>query len=189
MASGKRGRLAARSGLLLAGLALLAACGGDGGASAAGQAPCPRIVILAEGADLTRFRGNASGDLTAMTADARIAGFEATCDYGGRDRSRLDVRVTPRFEVERGPAAEGRIVELPWFVALTDAGDSAVLDRQGFASRVAFAPNVVRTGLQGQTARLSMPLGEGRRAADYTLRISLQLTPEELALNRARGPR
>ncbi|NKE43980.1 hypothetical protein HB662_04275 [Roseomonas frigidaquae] len=174
----------------LAGLALLAGCGGNQSlTSAASQAPCPRIVILADGADLTRFRAGASGDLTALTADARIAGFQANCDFAGRDRSALDVRVTPRFEVERGPAAEGRTLELPWFVALSDAGDAALLDRQAFTSRVTFGPNVVRTTIQGQTARLSMPLGQGVRAVDYTVRISLQLTPEELALNRARGPR
>jgi hypothetical protein len=172
----------------LAGLALLAACGSDQGASS-GQAPCPRIVILADGADLTRFRGGASGDLTALTADARIAGFEANCDFASRDRSGLAVRVTPRFEVERGPAAQGRTLDVPWFVALTDAGDATVLDRQAFTSRVSFGPNVVRDTIQGQTARLTVPLGQGARAADYTVRISLQLTPEELALNRARGPR
>jgi len=159
------------------------------GVSSASQAPCPRIVILADGADLTRFRAGASGDLTALTADARIAGFEANCDFASRDRSALNIRLTPRFEVERGPAAEGRTLDLPWFVALTDAGDERLLDRQAFTSRVAFGPNVVRTTIQGQTARLSMPLGQGVRAADYTVRISLQLSPEELALNRARGPR
>lgn len=172
----------------LAGLALLAACGSDQGA-ATNQAPCPRIVILADGADLTRFRAGASGDLTALTADARVTGFQANCDFAGRDRSALNVRVTPRFEVERGPAAEGRTLDIPWFVALTDAADTTVLDRQGFTSRVAFAPNVVRTAIEGQAARLTMPLGQGVRAADYNVRISLQLTPEELALNRARGPR
>ncbi|MGK7863551.1 hypothetical protein [Falsiroseomonas sp. E2-1-a4] len=172
----------------LAGLALLAACGSDQGATTS-QAPCPRIVILADGADLTRFRGGASGDLTALMADARIAGFQANCDFAGRDRRALTVRVTPRFEVERGPAAEGRVLDLPWFVALTDAGDATMLDRQAFTSRVTFGPNVVRNTIQGQTARLTVPLGQGARAVDYTVRVSLQLTPEELALNRARGPR
>ncbi|MGX9963274.1 hypothetical protein ACVFYP_08115 [Roseomonas sp. F4] len=181
-----RNRLAA-----LAAAGLLAACGGGSlpGAGDGNQAPCPRIAILADGADLTRFRGGASGDLTALTADARIAGFDASCDYTRRDRSGLEVRLTPRFDVERGPAAEGRTLDLPWFVALTDAADSAVLDRQSATTRVAFAPNVARTRVNGQTLRLNMPLGEGRRADDYTIRLSLQLTPAELALNRARGPR
>jgi hypothetical protein len=175
---------------VVAGLLLLAGCSALTNPVDNAQAACPRIAILAEGADLTRFRpGAGRGDLTAMVADARIAGFDATCDYAGRARTALNVRVTPRFQAERGPAAEGRALDLPWFVALTDAADSAVLDRQSFATRIAFGPNVARTNVTGQTARLTMPLGEGRSAATYTVRLSLQLTPEELALNRARGPR
>ncbi|NKC34239.1 hypothetical protein [Falsiroseomonas selenitidurans] len=197
MASGIRGtaprasRGRSRRWGLLAAAALLAGCEGSATGSTAGGnlAPCPRIVILAEGADLTRFRPGAGRDLTALTAEARIAGFDAICDYASRDRSALTVRLVPRFEVERGPAAEGRTLDLPWFVALSDPGDANLLDRQSFTSRVSFAANVVRTNLFGQPARLTVPLAEGTRAADYTVRLSLQLTPEELALNRARGPR
>jgi hypothetical protein len=174
----------------LAGLLMLAGCSALTTPVNTTQAACPRIALLAEGADLTRFRPGATrGDLTAMVADARIAGFDATCDYADRARSALNVRVTPRFAAERGPAAEGRTLDLPWFVALTDAEDSAVLDRQGFTTRITFGPNVARTSATGQTARLALPLGEGRTAGTYTVRLSLQLTPEELALNRARGPR
>ena len=41
----------------LAGAAFLAACGGGSGiASDSPPAPCPRITILADGADVTQFR-------------------------------------------------------------------------------------------------------------------------------------
>lgn len=179
----------------LAGLVLLALAGCGGGSSAprdplAGQlAPCPRIAILAPGADLTRYRPGAPQDLTGMTTDARIAGFDAVCDYAGRDRQALEVRITPRFEAERGPAAEGRAVDLPWFVALTDVGDRNLLARESYATRITFPANAPRASASGPTARLTLPLGEGRRASDYLVRISFQLTPQELELNRRRGPR
>jgi hypothetical protein len=54
---------------------------------------------------------------------------------------------------------------------------------------VTFPPNVQRAEAVGRPVRVTVPLGEGRRAADYVLRLSFQLTPEELALNRQRGPR
>ena len=167
----RHGDLLGKGGLAaLASLALLAACGSDSSPLSSGaQAPCPNVVILAEGADMTRFRAGASGDLTALTADARIAGFEANCDYAGRARTELTLRVTPRFDVERGPAAEGRTLDIPWFVALSDAGDRSLLDRQAFTSRATFGPNVVRTTIQGQTARLSLPLEEGRHGTDTLL--------------------
>lgn len=182
----RRGVMAGVMGLPLA----LAACGSSGTpAPAGGTAPCPRIAILADGADLTRFRPGAGRDLTALTFDARIAGFEARCDFAGRDRQELEVRITPRFEAERGPAAQGATADLPWFVALSDSGDTTVFTRLADTARVTFPPNVQRGSATGRAVRLNMPLGEGRRAADYVVRLSFQLTPEELALNRQRGPR
>jgi hypothetical protein len=80
-------------------------------------------------------------------------------------------------------------VDLPWFVVLTDAEDREVLARVAATTRLGFAPNVPRAQALGQVVQLDMPIGGGRRAADYTVRVSFQLTPEELALNRQRGPR
>lgn len=188
LGAGGRRRAGARA-LALALPVLLAACGGGGTPPPSGAAPCPRIAILADGADLTRFRPGAARDLTALTLDARIAGFDASCDYAGRDRDALEVRLTPRFEAERGPAAEGRSADLPWFAALSDSGDTRLFARQAEVTRVTFPPNVQRAGATGRPVRVTVPLGEGRRAADYILRLSFQLTPEELALNRQRGPR
>jgi hypothetical protein len=173
----------------LAALTLAACSGGGDPGPLGGTAPCPRIAILADGADLTRFRPGAARDLTAMVVDARIAGFEARCDFAGRDRRVLDVRITPRFEVERGPALAERSADLPWFVALSDANDSGVLERVAATTRVTFSPNVQRTQVTGRTAQLAVPVGGELRAADYVVRLSLQLTPEELEQNRQRGPR
>jgi hypothetical protein len=153
------------------------------------QAPCPQIALLADGADLTRFRPGAARDLTAMMVDAKIAGFDATCAFAGRDRRAITVRVTPRFEAERGPASTERSADLPWFVALSDANDSTVLERVSGATRVAFPANVGRAQATGRTAEVTVPVGNGLRAQDYILRLSFQLTREELELNRQRGPR
>jgi hypothetical protein len=185
-----RGQKLMKGALLGLGLPLaLAACGGQQTAATANTAPCPRIAILADGADLTRHRPGMQRDLTGLVLDARIQGFEARCDFAGSDRTGLTVRITPRFEAERGPAAEGRTVDLPWFVVLTDAEDREVLARVAATTRLGFAPNVPRAQAVGQMVQLDMPIGGGRRAADYTVRVSFQLTPEELALNRQRGPR
>lgn len=183
MARGQKVMRAAVLGVPLA----LAACAGS--PAPTGPAPCPRIAILADGADLTRYRPGAARDLTGMTLDARIAGFDARCDFGGSDRSTLEVRITPRFQAERGPAATGGTAELPWFVVVTDAADTEILTRVAATTRVTFPPNVPRAQGGGQPVQVTMPLTGGRRAGDYTVRVSFQLTPEELALNRARGPR
>ncbi|PWS39141.1 hypothetical protein DFH01_07865 [Falsiroseomonas bella] len=167
---------------------LLAGCGG-GDTAVAGLAPCPRIAILAEGADLTRFREGAPRDLTAMVVDARIIGFDATCDYAGRERNAVEVRITPRFEAERGPAADSRSVDLPWFVAVSDPADSVTLERIPASTQVSFPANVARALATGRQVRLTVRAEEGTRIQEYPVRIAFQLTPDQLALNRQRGPR
>jgi hypothetical protein len=167
---------------------LLAACGG-GSAPGTGQAPCPRIAILADGADLTRFRPGAPRDLTAMVVDARITGFDARCDFASRSANAVEVRVTPRFEAERGPAAEGRSVDLPWLVVLSDPTDQETLARLPGSTAVTFPPNVARTLATGRTVVLTIPGTGEARIAEYPVRLSFQLTREELDFNRQRGPR
>jgi hypothetical protein len=177
---------------------LLAGCGGSGSGESTSRvpralanqpAPCPRVALLAEGADLTRYRAGGGRDLATMTLDARIAGFDARCDYANSARTALDVRVTPRFTAERGPASSDRAAELPWFIAVTDAEDSQLLERVAASTAVTFPPNVQRAAATGRPVVLTLPLPEGARAADFNVRLSFQLTPEELELNRLRGPR
>jgi hypothetical protein len=179
----------ARRGVIAAALLALAGCGASGGGSGSGTAPCPRIAILAEGSELTRYRPGAPRDLSQMAFDAKIVGFDARCDFASRDRNTLEVRVTPRFGAERGPAADGRVADLPWFVAVTDAGDSEVLERVPATTRVTFPANVGRAVATGTPLTLTLPIGGDRGARDYAVRISFQLSPDDLAHNRARGVR
>ena len=169
-----------------AGALALAGCGG-GFSTDSPPAPCPRISILADGADLTRFRPGGGQDLSAMTADARLVGFNARCDYTRR-REGVTVTLSAIFDVERGPAAAGSVVNLPFFLAVTDAEDTQVIDRQEYVARVTFDGNVNRTRVESATIRLNFPADE-RLVENHNVRLSFQLTPEELALNRRRGPR
>lgn len=175
--------------MALAAAALLGGCGG-GSSSFSGSppAPCPRIAILADGADLTRYRAGAVQDLAAMTFDARLIGFQASCDYTDRRQS-VAVSVSGVFDIERGPAGAGmRGVTLPWFIAVTDSGDTQVIDRQEFSTPVTFEGNANRTRVQSRPVRLNFPADE-RRVENHTVRLSFQLTPEQLETNRRRGAR
>jgi hypothetical protein len=166
---------------------LLAGCGGGGALTQGPPAPCPRVTILADGADLTRFRPGAGQDLAAMTADARFLGFNARCDYTRR-REGVNVQISAVFEVERGPAATARGTTLPWFIAVTDAGDSQLIERRDYVTPVAFEGNVSRVRVESRAVTLNFPADE-RLVENHNVRLSFQLTPEELALNRRRGPR
>lgn len=149
---------------------------------------CPRPGLLADGADLTRYRPGPVRDLTTLEWDARLAGISGGCNPGRGARS-VDVTLITAFTVERGAGAEGRVVDLPWFVAVVDANDGRVLNRQNFVERATFARNEARTTIESVPVSLSLPVGETRRATDYRIFVSFQLTPEELEQNRRRGPR
>jgi hypothetical protein len=124
-----------------------------------------------------------------MVVDARIIGFDARCDFAGRDGRAVEVRITPRFEAERGPAADGRAVELPWFVVLSDPQDSTNLARAATATQVTFPPNVARAAASGRAAQIVVTEQPGAPVRDHLVRISFQLSPDEVAFNRQRGAR
>ncbi|CAH0284441.1 hypothetical protein ROS9278_04038 [Roseomonas sp. CECT 9278] len=171
----------------LAAAALLAGCGGGTSLSTNPPAPCPRITILADGADLTRHRDGAVPDLASMTSDARLIGFNANCDYTRR-RDGVSVRISAIFDVERGPAATAPRVSLPWFIAVTDAGDGQIIERRDYVTPAEFAANANRVRIASTPVVLSFP-AEERLVENHNVRLSFQLTPDDLERNRRRGPR
>lgn len=150
-------------------------------------ANCPRVTILQDGADLTRFRDGAGQDLSVLVADARIQGLNARCDYAQRGAA-VSMSLAVEFEVERGPAARGPVT-LPWFVVVTRAEDESVVERRTFEMGVTFPANISRTRSAAPPVRMTFPIRDGRRVTDYNVRVSFQLTEQELAYNRRRGPR
>jgi hypothetical protein len=173
---------------VLAAVPLLALAGCGNTSNSRLPVACPRPGILAEGADLTRYRPGAVRDLTTLEWDARLAGINGGCNPGRNNRS-IDVTLTANFTVERGVGAEGRVIDLPWFVAVVDNNDETILNRRSFTERVTFARNETRTTVASEPISLSLPVGETRRGGDYRILVSFELTPDDLALNRRRGPR
>ena len=79
-------------------------------------------------------------------------------------------------------------MNLPWFIAVTDANDSQLIERQNYVVPITFDANVNRIRVQSRAVTLNFPADE-RRAEDHNVRLSFQLTRDELDLNRRRGPR
>jgi hypothetical protein len=169
--------------LILAGL--VAACGTGSSSREPALAPCPRVTILADGADITRYRPGAPTDLAAMVVDGRMAGVSFTCDYvrGGG----VEVKIAAIMDVERGPASRGNRAELPWFLAVTSGDDSQLVERKDATLLVNFEGNQTRARVT--SAPIAISFQAGRSPADYRVRLSFALTAEELDRNRRRGPR
>ena len=164
-------------------LVLLAGCGAE---STRYPIACPRPAILAEGADLTRYRPGAGEDLPALESDARLVRVEGGC---ARGNNAIEMRLSVGFTVDRGPAYRGREVPLPWFVAVVDNRTQRVLSEQGFQDRITFNPNETRASGLSQQVDVTLPVGDAIRAQDYTVYVSFRLNQDQLAMNRRRGVR
>jgi hypothetical protein len=164
----------------------LAACS-DGSVSA--PIACPRPSIPADAADLTRYRAGPVRDLTTLEFDARLNGLSGGCRVGRRGES-IDLQIVPAFVVDRGPAAQGRAVEVPWSIAVLEEGtDEPLAPPRRFSTTIVFGVNETRASVNGQSVTIALPVNDQRRATDYRVLVFLQLSEEELDQNRRRGPR
>ena len=145
--------------------------------------PCPATSILGDAADLTRYRGTGQ-DLTDMVLSGRITGLSGSCKRVASGDVVLTT-VNVGLDLARGPAARGRLVETAYFVALT-RGD-AILAKQVYPLRGQFPPNTDRIRLTGDQIEVRVPNDGKEGAAAYRVLVGFELTPEELASNRARS--
>lgn len=164
-----------RSGLLLAVL-LLAAC-----SATPDKRPdsCPRVALLADAADLVRYRG-AGRDVTDLLLMARITAVPATCANGGDGIVDTTLRISDT--VVRGPAAPGRAASITPFISVVE-GDR-LLDQLDYPQAIVFPPNQDRVALTSGEIVLHIPNTADHPASTKRVLIGFRLTPEELAINR-----
>jgi hypothetical protein len=167
--------------LALLAAALLAGCG-DGELKFAPA--CPQISLLADGADLTRFNGPGR-DVVDRVLEARLTAVDGACRAGRNNAVVTTLKV--QAELRRGPAAQGRRLQIPYFVAVLDG--ERILDRQDFVLEANFPGNVDGMRVTGDELELRFPSTADRGAARYRVVVSLQLSQEELAFNRRAGAR
>jgi hypothetical protein len=155
----------------------LAGCGDTTDAFAP---PCPQLALLKDAADLTRFdtKGN---DITDMEVNARLVAVPGACKPGGRGKVAAPNRVT--MDLNRGPALAGRTVTVPYLVTVAEG--SRILDQQTYSITTTFPANVDKVRVTDTDISLNFPVTNQKTAAAYTIFVSYQLTPDQLAYNRA----
>ncbi len=144
--------------------------------------PCPGLSLLADAADLTRFNG-AGRDVTDSVLSARMTAVPASCKRDGAGSVRTTLKVLA--DVVRGPAMQGRVAQVPYFIAITETGK--ILDKMEFIAQVEFPGNVTRVPLQGQEIGFNVAVTPEKSAAAYKIYVGFSLTPEEVATNRKNG--
>lgn len=151
---------------------------------------CPRPGLLAEAADLDRYRPSTSPggghDLTDLILHARIIGVKGACQPGDT-KTQLAVALAVSLDLTRGPAMPGRETDLGFFIAVTEG--EAILDKHIFSTHLAFPPNLDHVVWTSDPTNLVLPISPTKSGAAYSILVGFQLTPDELAQNRARERR
>ena len=145
---------------------------------------CPSVALLADAADLTLYNGKGQ-DLTDLVTDGRITAVPAKCQRG--ERGFVNVKLRVNAAIARGPAFAGRDVTVPVMIGVTEG--EAVLDRKAVVLAGQFRTNSDLTQLTSDEINLDFPVTAQKDASVYRIYVGFDLTPEQLALNRKRGPR
>jgi hypothetical protein len=172
-----RGGIAAAATLLLAGCSIFT--------KKAELPPCPRVLLVPGFEEATVWRAGAGRDLTDARYRLQIVDAQGTCKF---DKDSLSVDLTVRILAERGPAAgaEGP-ADLDYFVALADP-QQTILNKELFRIRVDLPPGQTRGGFPDEIQMPRIPLPRREAAPEYSILLGFQLSPEEAARSRRRGP-
>ena len=176
---------ATRAALAVTLLPLLADCGPARDQFAP---PCPRASILGDAADIFLYRADsvpgAARDLTDLVLHGWIVGVKGSCREGDTKRQ-LVTAYQVGFELSRGPAMQGRVADVPVFMAVTDG--ETIIDKQVHLMRVEFPPNVDRVVNGTGEAQVVLPVSPSKSGAAYGIIVGFQLTPDQLSRNSAGG--
>lgn len=190
-------RALARTAALAAALALggceTAGMFGSGGDAAL---PCPGVRMLADAGAFSRLAdGSAAGaetDPAEVAFEARIAGFEALCEYAVADdpAGGMTLAVTVFLAAERDPALGAAAgAPVPWFVAAI-ASDGAVASKQKFAAGFVFdEPGGGIASADPGEVELRFPAGAAVAPWEYDVVVGFQLDRAQLEFQRARRRR
>jgi hypothetical protein len=170
--------------LLVTALALLAGCG-----LGKDEFPpvCPVASPLWQAADLNRYRDEstaANEDARDLILTGQIVGIPAKCAPGD-NKNQLAADVSITIQLTRGPAMQGRETDVPLFLAVAE-GDR-ILDKQVFPQHFVFPNGLDQVTWSSNPIHLVFPITASKTGAAYTVLAGFQLTPAELALNRARA--
>ncbi|MBT3396447.1 MAG: hypothetical protein HOH89_03570 [Alphaproteobacteria bacterium] len=139
---------------------------------------CPSVAILADTDIVTILVPNA--DPPAVAAEATLSRVNSECQAND---ARVEVELAFQIDALRGATTDAGVIELPFFVAVTD-GQGRVLGKDIFFSRLTFD----ESGHAAQVEQLveTIPLADGEMPVGFQIIVGFQLTPEELQYNQAR---
>ena len=150
-------------------------------------APCPATAVLGDAAIVTKLKPGSplQPNPANVVFTAEMAQSKLQCDYN-REANKLSVDISFGIRAARGAAAQGPDPQLSFFVAIVDV-DNNVISKKVFQAVPAMGGKPQNTFTESINS-FAIPLAMDKRPADYEILTGFQLTPEELAYNRAPRP-
>mgnify|MGYP003723559421 CR=1 FL=1 len=157
---------------------------------------CPNYWVVADAANVVKFRDGPGRDLTDVNYEGKIVGGQLGCvshiDRETRTGT-MDVDVTIRFRVQRGPANRDRKARFDYFVRFLDNKGTILRlpDKNGNIPKkkdlrvvIKFPGN--KTHLQFRTSPFTrvLPISPKSSSSYYRIFVGFKPTREELLYNR-----
>jgi hypothetical protein len=162
----------AAAGAALLGLLALPGCGWFSSPSRPAAEACPTAVILRPLSNTAVFGPAPERRPDNVAFYGLLSEADLKCDYtAGAVRISLDTIVIG----ERGPAAKGDVVDLQYFVAVTEP-DQSIISKKPFAVRIAFDSTQKRAGVTDHIEE-TIPLGS-QKGSDLNVLLGFQQSPE-----------
>lgn len=155
---------------------------------------CPKVTVLSSASDYYTFSNN-EDDLAHLVTKANILGIDGNCIDDPANESnkekkkhrkaytdKIDTTMSVVIQVARGPAAQERRYQIPYFI--TTIKNGKIVDKKHFIAVAQFPDNIDQITLKSDKILLKIPATPDRQPDGYELFIGFQLSPEQLAFNR-----
>jgi hypothetical protein len=139
---------------------------------------CPKVEVIDDLSKLVQFADGPGRDPSDMLYAARIEDVKSACAF---DKSGVKVEMTVSIVGDRAQAgAKLKGSDITYFVAITDA-TQAIIAKQMFTSRLDFQDDKPARINDVLDQRIPLPIQT--KAADHTIIVGFQLTPEQINYN------
>ena len=144
--------------------------------------PCPRVLVLGDAAELTRFRAGAENRPEGILFELRLVRVTDKCDYDGTKSVSSEIE----FELvgQIGPGATSRNFEIEYFVAVPGLYPMPAAKRL-LPLRIKFSDKNTRVVIK-EKAEVELPLAANESGANYPIYIGFQMTKAEVEFSRSR---
>lgn len=144
--------------------------------------PCPLMGVLYDTSRVVGF-ARPGERLANVTWTGEVRAVRGLCRYVGAEPIVMNLEIDLAFG--RGPAAEGRTHAYRYWVAVTRK-DQAPIAKQYFDVSVDFPGDADRVSRTETVERIVIPrASETISGANFEVLVGFDLTPEQLAFNRA----